>query len=365
MPETIDARADGQRSRARRSGSSRARRSATSCATGSALTGTKISCDAQVCGACTVLVDGLAVSACTYLAIDADGRDGPDGRGSGDGRTPQPAPAGVHRPRRVPVRLLHARHADGGDRPPRGEPRPDPGGGHPRPRGQPLPLHRLRPDRRRGPGRRAPRPTAGSRSRRDETRHARRPVAPSPIGAARPAPRRRRQGHRAAAASRSTSGCPASPTPSSCAAPIRTRRIRSIDTAAARRHPGVIAVVTADDLGRRPPRLRPLGRGPSADRHRQGPLRGRAGRRRRRRGRRDGRGGAPPDQRRVRAAAVRHDRPTDALATDAPDHPRAARRAARPPRLRRGHRADPPQRLLALAPGLGRHRRRVRRRRTS
>ena len=38
------------------------------------LTGLKISCDVQVCGACTVLVDGLAVSACTYLAVDADGR---------------------------------------------------------------------------------------------------------------------------------------------------------------------------------------------------------------------------------------------------------------------------------------------------
>jgi carbon-monoxide dehydrogenase small subunit len=39
------------------------------------LTGTKISCDAQVCGACTVLVDDLAVSACTFLAADAQGRE--------------------------------------------------------------------------------------------------------------------------------------------------------------------------------------------------------------------------------------------------------------------------------------------------
>lgn len=39
-----------------------------------ALTGTKVSCDAQVCGACAVLADGEPVSACTYLAADADGR---------------------------------------------------------------------------------------------------------------------------------------------------------------------------------------------------------------------------------------------------------------------------------------------------
>jgi aerobic carbon-monoxide dehydrogenase small subunit len=38
------------------------------------LKGAKRSCDTQVCGACTVLVDGLAVSACTYLAVEADGR---------------------------------------------------------------------------------------------------------------------------------------------------------------------------------------------------------------------------------------------------------------------------------------------------
>ena len=39
------------------------------------LTGAKRSCDVQVCGTCTVLVDGLPVSACTYLAVEADGRE--------------------------------------------------------------------------------------------------------------------------------------------------------------------------------------------------------------------------------------------------------------------------------------------------
>jgi aerobic-type carbon monoxide dehydrogenase small subunit (CoxS/CutS family) len=38
------------------------------------LTGTKVSCEAEVCGACTVLVDGLPVSACTYLAYEARGK---------------------------------------------------------------------------------------------------------------------------------------------------------------------------------------------------------------------------------------------------------------------------------------------------
>jgi carbon-monoxide dehydrogenase small subunit len=39
------------------------------------LTGTKRSCEEQVCGACTVLVDGAAISSCTYLTIEADGRE--------------------------------------------------------------------------------------------------------------------------------------------------------------------------------------------------------------------------------------------------------------------------------------------------
>jgi carbon-monoxide dehydrogenase small subunit len=35
------------------------------------LTGTKKSCDMQVCGACTVLLDGRPVSSCTLLAFEA------------------------------------------------------------------------------------------------------------------------------------------------------------------------------------------------------------------------------------------------------------------------------------------------------
>ena len=37
------------------------------------LTGTKIGCDTSQCGACTVLVDGVAVKSCTMLAAQADG----------------------------------------------------------------------------------------------------------------------------------------------------------------------------------------------------------------------------------------------------------------------------------------------------
>jgi carbon-monoxide dehydrogenase small subunit len=39
------------------------------------LTGAKRSCDVQVCGTCTVLVDGGPVSACTFLAADTEGRE--------------------------------------------------------------------------------------------------------------------------------------------------------------------------------------------------------------------------------------------------------------------------------------------------
>lgn len=39
------------------------------------LTGAKLGCDIQVCGACTLLLNGRPVSACSFLAVDAAGCD--------------------------------------------------------------------------------------------------------------------------------------------------------------------------------------------------------------------------------------------------------------------------------------------------
>jgi xanthine dehydrogenase YagT iron-sulfur-binding subunit len=65
------------------------------------LTGTKKGCDHGLCGACTVSLDGERVLSCLVLAASVDGAE----IGTIEGAAP--APAGVHRPRRLPVRLLH------------------------------------------------------------------------------------------------------------------------------------------------------------------------------------------------------------------------------------------------------------------
>jgi carbon-monoxide dehydrogenase small subunit len=49
------------------------------------LKGARRSCDMEVCGACTVLVDGAPVSACTYLAVEVDGREVTTVEGLADG----------------------------------------------------------------------------------------------------------------------------------------------------------------------------------------------------------------------------------------------------------------------------------------
>src|SRR5437763_6180199 len=39
------------------------------------LTGPHIGCETSICGACTVMLDGLAVKSCTMFAVQAEGRD--------------------------------------------------------------------------------------------------------------------------------------------------------------------------------------------------------------------------------------------------------------------------------------------------
>ncbi|MCC6179629.1 MAG: (2Fe-2S)-binding protein [Chloroflexi bacterium] len=39
------------------------------------LTGTHVGCDTSQCGACTILMNGMAVKSCTLLAVQVDGAD--------------------------------------------------------------------------------------------------------------------------------------------------------------------------------------------------------------------------------------------------------------------------------------------------
>ena len=73
------------------------------------LTGTKKGCDHGQCGACTVLLDGRRVVSCLTLAVTKDGSKVTTVEGLATQRHAAPAAAGVHRSRRVPVRLLYAR----------------------------------------------------------------------------------------------------------------------------------------------------------------------------------------------------------------------------------------------------------------
>ena len=323
------------------------------------LTGTKVSCDAQVCGACTVLVDGLAVSACTYLAVR---RRRPRGRARSrgsprDGRA-DAAPAGVHRPRRVPVRLLHAGHADGRDGPARGRTRRRRArrsstgieGNMCRCTGYAPIVDAVlrRPPRTAGDDR-----CSGVTTRADAARRRSAMSVPRRDGVAKVTGRRALHGRPGDARDW--------PTRSSCGAPTRTPGSARSTSRPLARMPGVIAVVTAADLPDVDLVLRPRRGGPPAHRR---PAR--SGTRARPSSASSPRTPSTADeaaragQRRVRAAAVRDDR-SRPLAAGAPIHPREARRAAtHTAASRRTSRRDHPNVCSLVAPGVGRHRRRVR-----
>ena len=78
------------------------------------LTGTHLGCEHGVCGACTVIVDGVAVRSCLMLAVQARGPRGAHRRG------PRPTADDLHplqqafrETPRLPVRVLHAGLRDG------------------------------------------------------------------------------------------------------------------------------------------------------------------------------------------------------------------------------------------------------------
>ena len=59
-----------------------------------ALTGTHVGCETGICGACTVLVDGMAVKSCTMFAVQAEGREVTTVEGLATGGTMHPIQEG-------------------------------------------------------------------------------------------------------------------------------------------------------------------------------------------------------------------------------------------------------------------------------
>ena len=73
------------------------------------LFGARESCGQGLCGCCTALVDGKAVSGCLYFAVWADGKSVTTIEAlDADGEL-SPMQQAYHRHRRVSMRLLHAR----------------------------------------------------------------------------------------------------------------------------------------------------------------------------------------------------------------------------------------------------------------
>ena len=116
------------------------------------LTGTKVGCEAGLCGACTVLVDGEPVPACATPLRDVAGKSVLTIEGLAQDGDLHPPAAGLPGAPRLPVRLLHPRHDPGRLRPAPEQARGHPGRGPGRPGRQPVPVRGPRADPGRGGG---------------------------------------------------------------------------------------------------------------------------------------------------------------------------------------------------------------------
>ncbi len=108
------------------------------------LTGSKEGCDDSECGACMMLLDGRPVNACSYLALQAEGRAITTVEGLATRPGSAPAPARVSRGERCAMRLLHPGHAHLRHSASPRQPDPERGGSSNRALRQPLPLHGVR-----------------------------------------------------------------------------------------------------------------------------------------------------------------------------------------------------------------------------
>ena len=72
------------------------------------VTAPKKGCDHGQCGACTVLLDGRRATTCLAFAVAHDGATITTAEGLAERGHAAPGAAGVPRPRRAPMRLLHA-----------------------------------------------------------------------------------------------------------------------------------------------------------------------------------------------------------------------------------------------------------------
>jgi len=118
------------------------------------LTGTHVGCDTTSCGACTVSIDGEAVKSCTVFAVQANGAKLETVEGIAAGGTLHPLQEGFWEKHGLqcgfctPGMLISARALLARN------PNPTEGRDPPRDLGKPVPVHRLQQDRRSHPVRR-------------------------------------------------------------------------------------------------------------------------------------------------------------------------------------------------------------------